>query len=140
MADLPEKLARVPLFSRLRPRDLKQLAKRMSERRWNEGDTVIEEGKGGAGFWVIESGNVTISVGGRSVNTLGPGEHFGEIALLDDGPRSATVTAATDVQCFGIVAWEFAPFVRENPEVAWTMLQHLAARLRAAETRAQPQV
>ncbi|MGH2952966.1 MAG: cyclic nucleotide-binding domain-containing protein [Solirubrobacterales bacterium] len=135
MADLPEKLAGVPLFSRLSPRDLKQLAKRMNERRWNEGETVIEEGKGGAGFWVIEAGNATISVRGKSINTLGPGEHFGEIALLDDGPRSATVTAATDLTCFGIVAWEFAPFVRENPDVAWTLMQTLAARLRDAESR-----
>jgi CRP-like cAMP-binding protein len=137
MAELEEKLARVPLFSRLRPKELKQLAKRMSERRWNEGETVIEEGKGGAGFWVIESGNVTVSVGGKPVNTLGPGEHFGEIALLDEGPRSATVTAATDLHCFGIVAWEFAPFVRENPDVAWTMMQNLAARVREAEARGE---
>jgi CRP-like cAMP-binding protein len=134
---LEETLAKVPLFARLKPRELERLAKRMSERRWSEGDVVITEGKGGIGFWVIEDGNATVSVRGKSVGTLGPGDHFGEIALLDDGPRSATVTAATDLRCQGIVAWEFGPFVQENPEVAWPMLQTLAARVRDAEARGQ---
>ena len=134
---LEETLAMVPLFARLKPRELERLAKRMSERRWSEGDVVITEGKGGIGFWVIEDGNATVSVRGKSVGTLGPGDHFGEIALLDDGPRSATVTAATDLRCQGIVAWEFGPFVQENPEVAWPMLQTLATRVRDAEARGQ---
>jgi CRP/FNR family cyclic AMP-dependent transcriptional regulator len=134
---LEETLAKVPLFARLKPRELERLAKRMSERRWSEGDVVITEGKGGIGFWVIEDGNATVSVRGKSVGTLGPGDHFGEIALLDDGPRSATVTAATDLRCQGIVAWEFGPFVQENPEVAWPMLQTLATRVRDAEARGQ---
>jgi CRP-like cAMP-binding protein len=134
---LEETLAKVPLFARLKPRELERLAKRMSERRWSEGDVVITEGKGGIGFWVIEDGNATVSVRGKSVGSLGPGDHFGEIALLDDGPRSATVTAATDLRCQGIVAWEFGPFVQENPEVAWPMLQTLATRVRDAEARGQ---
>jgi CRP-like cAMP-binding protein len=134
---LEETLAKVPLFARLKPRELERLAKRMSERRWSEGDVVITEGKGGIGFWVIEDGNATVSVRGKSVGTLGPGDHFGEIALLDDGPRSATVTAATDLRCQGIVAWEFGPFVQENPEVAWPMLQTLATRVRDAEARSE---
>ena len=134
---LEETLAKVPLFARLKPRELERLSKRMSERRWSEGDVVITEGKGGIGFWVIEDGNATVSVRGKSVGSLGPGDHFGEIALLDDGPRSATVTAATDLRCQGIVAWEFGPFVQENPEVAWPMLQTLAARVRDAEARGQ---
>jgi CRP-like cAMP-binding protein len=137
VADLDQTLAGVPLFSRLKPRELKRLAKRLSERRWSEGEVVMQEGKGGAGFWLIESGNATVSVNGKPVSTLGPGDHFGEIALLDDGPRSATVTAATDLHCYGVVAWEFAPFVRENPDVAWSLLQTLAARVREAEARRQ---
>jgi CRP/FNR family transcriptional regulator, cyclic AMP receptor protein len=135
MADLAETLADVPLFSRLERRDRERLAERMKQRSWNEGETVIEEGRGGAGFWVIESGNATVSIRGEVVRGLGPGDHFGEIALLDDGPRSATVTAATDLRCNGIVAWEFGPFVQEQPAVAWAMLQSLAAMLRRAETR-----
>jgi CRP-like cAMP-binding protein len=135
MADLAEKLAGVPLFSRLAKRDRERLAERMKPRSWSEGDTVIEEGRGGAGFWVVESGNATVSVRGRMVASLGPGDHFGEIALLDDGPRSATVTAATDLRCNGIVAWEFGPFLQEHPEVAWPMMQSLAAMVRSIESR-----
>jgi CRP-like cAMP-binding protein len=135
MADLAEKLAGVPLFSRLAKRDRERLAERMKPRSWSEGDIVIEEGRGGAGFWVVESGNATVSVRGRMVASLGPGDHFGEIALLDDGPRSATVTAATDLRCNGIVAWEFGPFLQEHPEVAWPMMQSLAAMVRSIERR-----
>jgi CRP/FNR family cyclic AMP-dependent transcriptional regulator len=135
MADLAASLAEVPLFSRLAPRDRERLAERMKPRSWGEGETVIEEGRGGAGFWVVESGNATVSIRGEPVRGLGPGDHFGEIALLDDGPRTATVTAATDLRCNGIVAWEFGPFVQEHPEVAWTMLQSLAAMLRATGSR-----
>jgi CRP-like cAMP-binding protein len=135
MADLAEKLADVPLFSRLDKRDRERLAQRMKQRSWSEGEIVIEEGRGGAGFWVVESGSATVSIRGEPVRGLGPGDHFGEIALLDDGPRTATVTAATDLRCNGIVAWEFGPFVQEHPEVAWTMLQSLAAMLRATGSR-----
>ena len=123
MADLVATLAEVPLFSRLAPRDRRRLAERMKPRSWSEGETVIEEGRGGAGFWVVESGNATVSIKGQIVASLGPGDHFGEIALLDDGPRSATVTAATDLRCNGIVAWEFGPFLQEHPEVAFPMLR-----------------
>jgi|SRR5919106_3081320 CRP-like cAMP-binding protein len=136
--DLVETLARVPLFSRLAQADRKRLADRMSERSWREGEVVIEEGRGGAGFWVIESGNATVSIGGEVIRGLGPGDWFGEIALIDEGPRSATVTAATDLRCHGVVAWEFAPFVKENPEVAWALLQGLASRLRDAQARTEP--
>jgi CRP/FNR family cyclic AMP-dependent transcriptional regulator len=135
MADLAEKLADVPLFSRLEKRDRQRLAERMKQRSWSEGETVIEEGRGGAGFWVVESGNATVSIAGQPVRGLGPGDHFGEIALLDEGPRTATVTAATDLRCNGIVAWEFGPFVQEHPEVAWAMLRSLAAMVRAAGPR-----
>lgn len=132
---LAETLGQVPLFSRLDDRDRKRLAQAMSERSWNEGDVVIEEGRGGAGFWVIESGTVTVSIGGDVVRSLGPGEWFGEIALIDEGPRSATVTAATDLRCHGLVSWEFKPFIKENPEVAWALLQGLASRLRDTQAR-----
>jgi CRP/FNR family transcriptional regulator len=135
MADLAQILAGVPLFSGLSKRDRERLAGRMKARSWSEGETVIEEGRGGAGFWVVESGNAAVSIKGEMVRGLGPGDHFGEIALLDEGPRSATVKAATDLRCNGIVAWEFGPFVQEHPEVAWPMLQSLAAMVRAAESR-----
>jgi CRP/FNR family transcriptional regulator len=132
MPDLAETLATVPLFSGLAKRDRERLAKAMKARTWAAEEVVIEEGKGGIGFWVIESGNATVSIAGEKVRRLGPGDHFGEIALLDDGPRAATVTADGELRCQGIVAWEFAPFVREHPEVAWALLQRLATMVREA--------
>jgi CRP/FNR family transcriptional regulator len=71
------------------------------------------------------------------VGTLGPGDYFGEIALIDNGPRSATIVATTDLRCRGMTAWEFRPFVQEHPEMAWHLLESLVARLREAEERAE---
>jgi CRP/FNR family transcriptional regulator, cyclic AMP receptor protein len=133
MADVEESLGRVPLFAAVKPKDLKKLGKRMTERRFDEGDTITTEGQSGLGFFVIEDGNATVSIGGRIVRTLGPGEHFGEVALIDSGPRSATIVATTDLRCRGMSAWEFRPFVEEHPEVAWALLESMVAMLREAE-------
>jgi CRP/FNR family transcriptional regulator, cyclic AMP receptor protein len=137
MAEVEDRLARVPLFSGIKPKDLNRLGKRMSERTFDEGEEITVEGKSGIGFFVIEDGNATVSVGGKIVRTLGPGDHFGEIALIDSGPRSATVVAGTDLRCRGMSAWEFKPFVEEHPEVAWALLETLVGRLREAEVPAE---
>jgi CRP/FNR family cyclic AMP-dependent transcriptional regulator len=134
MADVEETLSRIPLFAGIKPKDLKRLEKRMTERRFNEGDEITTQGESGIGFFVIEEGNATVSVDGNIVRTLGPGEHFGEVALIDSGPRSATVVATTDLRCRGMSAWEFRPFVEEHPDVAWALLETLVGRLREAET------
>ena len=133
MAEMEDRLASVPLFSGIKPRELKKLSKRMTERSFNAGDEITIEGESGIGFFVIEDGNATVSVRGRIVRTLGPGEHFGEVALIDNGPRSATVVADTEMRCRGMSAWEFRPFVEEHPDVAWALLETLVGRLRAAE-------
>ena len=136
MSDTTEMLSRVPLFAGVDRKQLGKLVDRMSERTFSEGETAVEEGRGGAGFWLIESGDANVSVGGSQVRTLGPGDYFGEIALIDDGPRSASVIAATDMQCRGIAAWEFKGFVQEHPDAAWAIMETLARRLREAEARA----
>jgi CRP/FNR family cyclic AMP-dependent transcriptional regulator len=133
MADMENTLAQVPLFSGVKPKELQKLGKRMSVRSFNEGDEITTEGKSGIGFFVIEDGEASVSVGGKIVRTLGPGEHFGEVALIDSGPRSATIIANTDLRCRGMSAWEFRPFVEEHPEVAWALLETLVGRLRQAE-------
>jgi CRP/FNR family cyclic AMP-dependent transcriptional regulator len=135
MADLEESLKRVPLFASVRDKELARLAKVMRESRFNEGEAITTEGRSGVGFFLIEDGNATVSLRGEIVRTLGPGDHFGEIALIDEGPRSATVTATTDLRCRGLAAWEFRSFVQEHPEVAWPLLETLASRLRDAEER-----
>jgi CRP/FNR family cyclic AMP-dependent transcriptional regulator len=135
VADVVETLADVPLFQGVKPKELKKLAGRMQERTFAEGDAITSEGKTGIGFFVIEDGNATVSIDGAIVRTLGPGEYFGDIALIDSGPRSATIVATTDLRCQGLTAWEFRPFIEEHPEVAWPMLETLASRLRDAEKR-----
>jgi len=135
MADVVESLKSVPLFTGVRDRELKRLAKVMRENSFAEGEQITTEGRSGIGFFVIDEGNATVSLRGEIVRTLRPGDHFGEIALIDEGPRSATVTASTDLRCRGMAAWEFRSFVQEHPEVAWPLLETLAARLRDAEGR-----
>ena len=136
MADeLVESLKRVPIFAGVRDKELGRLVKAMRDSRFNEGEVITTEGRSGVGFFLIEDGNATVSLRGEIVRTLGPGDHFGEIALIDEGPRSATVTASTDLRCRGLAAWEFKSFVQEHPEVAWPLLQTLASRLRDAEER-----
>ncbi len=75
---------------------------------------MIREGSGGASFYVIDSGEAQVTIRGDEVATLGPGDHFGEIALIDGGQRLATVTATTDLVCHGLTYWEFRPLVQEN--------------------------
>ena len=134
MATAPvDALRNVPIFAGLSDEDLEGLARQMKERRFAEGSAVTTEGAGAAGFFVIVEGDATVSVGGEQRATIGAGDYFGEIALIDEGTRSATITAATDLKCYGLTAWEFRPFVEEHPQVAWTLLQTLARRLREAQ-------
>lgn len=133
MAVVEETLGRVPLFSGVRPKDLRKLGERMEERRFGEGETIASEGKSGLGFFVIEDGSATVSREGEVIRELGPGDYFGEIALIDSGPRSATVVATTELRCRGMTSWEFKPFVEKHPDVAWSLLETLVERLRGAE-------
>jgi CRP/FNR family transcriptional regulator, cyclic AMP receptor protein len=126
-------LKKVPLFTELSERELEALANQMHERRFVEGAAVTTEGDTGAGFFVIVEGNATVSVGGQERGTLGPGDYFGEIALIDEGVRSASITAATDLLCYGMTPWEFRPFVEEHPQVAWSLLRTLARLFREAQ-------
>lgn len=131
-----ETLRMVPLFANLDDKDLDQLSRQMHERRFPEGAEVTTEGATGAGFFVIVEGNADVSVGGEHRTTLGPGDHFGEVALIDDGVRSASIMAATDLLCYGLTPWEFRPFVEDHPQVAWALLETLARRARESSAPA----
>jgi len=135
MSAMPESLRAVPLFAELSDRDLRQLSESMHERTYSAGQEVVTQGEGGVGFFVILEGTAHVSVGGQHRRTMGAGEYFGEMAVLDAGERSASVTADDGLRCAGITAWNFRPFIKDHPDVAWALLKTLAQRLRAAESR-----
>jgi CRP/FNR family transcriptional regulator len=132
MTDTVAALERVPLFAGLKRRELQKLAESLKERTFPAGDAITTEGEAGLGFFVIAEGRATVDVGGQERTSLGPGDSFGEIALLDEGPRTATVRAETELRTFGMTPWVFKPFLESHPEVAWILLQTLARRLREA--------
>jgi CRP-like cAMP-binding protein len=125
-----ETLKKVPLFADLDARELDQIAATMRERVFAAGDTVTQEGAGGAGFFVIESGEAEVSVDGAPRGTIGPGDYFGEIALLTGSDRTATITATTEMLCYGMTPWDFKPLVETNSTIAWKLLMAMAEKLR----------
>jgi CRP/FNR family transcriptional regulator, cyclic AMP receptor protein len=130
-AEATELLGRVPLFSGLDPRELETISRTVHERTFQAGDTVAEEGQGGVGFFVIKAGEAKVTVGGDEVRRLGPGDYFGEIALISEGSRTATVTAESQLDCYGLTPWEFRPLVQTNAGIAWKILQALAKQVDA---------
>lgn len=128
-----ELLRQVPLFSELDEAELSGVASLFKQRRFSDGETITKEGSGGAAFFVIESGQVAVSVNGRPRPPLSAGDHFGEVALIDGRERSASLTATGDLVCYGLTFWDFQPLVRENAAIAWGLLQYLASLLRAAQ-------
>ena len=123
----------VGLFSGLDRKEAAAIAALFKKRSFSKGETVIQEGSGGAAFYVIESGEVTVTIGGELRRTLGPGDHFGEIALIDEDVRTATVTAVDDLMCWGLTVWELRPLVHANGVIGWKLLEALARHLRGAE-------
>jgi len=130
-----ELIQQVPLFSDLDKRELQGLASTMKERIFKSGDTIATEGQTGIGFFIIDDGEASVSVQGEERATLKHGDYFGEVALIDDGARTATITAKTDLRCYGITSWEFRPMIAQNADLAWKMLQTMAKMLRASEQR-----
>jgi CRP/FNR family cyclic AMP-dependent transcriptional regulator len=136
MAGAPvEALQRVPLFAELDRAEVGQIARLFKQRRFSEGETVIREESGGAAFFLIDSGRATVSLGGVELATLQEGDYFGEIALIDGGPRSATITALSELVCFGLTYWDFRPLVQANGLIGWALLQSMSKELRTAQQK-----
>ena len=129
-------LREVPIFASLDDKALKQLARMFQDDVYAPGQEIAAEGQTGLDFFfLIESGTASVSRDGQVINTLGPGDWFGELALIAKGPRTATVTATDELRCKTLASFQFRPFVKEHADVAWGMLQMLVERLRAAEGR-----
>jgi CRP/FNR family cyclic AMP-dependent transcriptional regulator len=123
-------LKKVPLFAGLDDRELQAIAGSMRERKFAAGNTVTEEGAGGAGFFVVESGEAEVTVDGEPRGTIGEGDYFGEIALLTGSDRTATITAKSDLLCWGMTPWDFRPLVESNSAIAWKLLTAMADMLK----------
>jgi CRP/FNR family transcriptional regulator, cyclic AMP receptor protein len=119
-------LKRVPIFEGLNNRELERIAASMKQRTFHAGDTVTTEGQGGVGFFVIEDGEARVTIHGDERRRLGPGDYFGEVALLTDRPRTATITAESDLRCYGMTSWDFKPLVETHSSIAWKLLQAMA--------------
>ncbi len=130
-------LTKVPLFKNLKEKQLRQLAVRFVSRKYEPGQDIVTQGKGGAGLFVLVSGAAEAirmrSDGSKAaVNTFGPTDFFGELALLDDQPRTASVVTTEATECLVLSQWEFLGALREDPEMSIEVLQELARRFRLA--------
>jgi CRP-like cAMP-binding protein len=135
MAAPVELLKHVPLFNGLKERELKTLANNFTERTFRDGQELTAEGSGGVGFFVIESGTARVTVDGEERRLLGPNDYFGEVALIDGGVRTATITATSDGRSYGLTPWQFRPLVEENASIAWPLLEAMAKRTRELDSR-----
>jgi CRP-like cAMP-binding protein len=132
-----ELLRRVPLFAGLAQRELREIDAALTHRTYAAGDRIVAEGEPGIGFFVIEDGEAVVTVHGEERARLGRGDTFGDVALIAEDRRTATVTAETPLRCLAMTAWEFRPLVERDPTIAWHLLQSFARLLLAAEQRAQ---
>jgi len=130
-----EVLAQVPLFSMLPKKELGNLVREANDRTFPAGAVVTEENQTGVTFGVVVAGRAAVSIHGRPVRVLGPGDYFGEMALIDRSVRSAKITAETDLRCLMFVTWVFRPFAKEHPDSAWALLEMMVQRVRDAENR-----
>jgi CRP-like cAMP-binding protein len=129
-------LAQVPLFSTCSRKDLQKLGKASDEIEVKQGKVLVEEGKPGHEFFLIEDGTAEVRRNNRKIAILSRGQFFGELSLLDRGPRSATVIAGTDMTLVVLGQREFLGVIDEVPAMAHKLLAALAGRLREADSRA----
>jgi CRP/FNR family cyclic AMP-dependent transcriptional regulator len=135
MNAMVESLRAIPLFADLSTRDLKRLAASMTEMSFEPGQAVVAQGTGGVGFFVILDGRARVTQDGEERSMLGAGDYFGEMALIDGDDRAASVHAEGDLRCAAMTTWNFRPFVKEHPDVAWALLTALVKRVRETQAR-----
>jgi len=130
-ASAVSQISKVPIFSGCSKRELAIIARASKMVSHKEGTVIAREGERGIGLFLIVEGQCKISIGGKTKAKLGPGDFFGEVALLDGGPRTATVTAMTPVRLIGITGWVFRGLLMEHPSIALKTLEAVAGRLRS---------
>lgn len=133
MADVSstmEYLKKVPIFSALPRKELEWVARAIRERTYEPGAVIVKQGDPGVGFFMIAEGRVEVTHDGHKLREMGPGQFFGEMALMEEQIRTATVTAKERTRCLQLVRWDFRAMLKENPELAVKMLEVVVSRLR----------
>jgi CRP-like cAMP-binding protein len=130
--DMVEHLGGVPIFQGCSKKELQTIARQVREISHDAGYVIATEGDPGAGLFVIADGEADVTIGGKKVNHLEAGDFFGEMALLDGGPRTATVTATTPITLYALTEWVFRGLLAEHPSIAMRTLETMASRLRGA--------
>lgn len=133
MPDQTELLSSVPLFSTVPKRDLRVLARAAHDMTYEAGTQLATQDDLGVTFFTVVEGEADVVLNGQVIKRLGPGDYFGEMSIIDRAPRSADVVAASKLRCLVFTQWEFRPFLKEHPDVAWALLEVLVARLREAQ-------
>jgi CRP/FNR family transcriptional regulator, cyclic AMP receptor protein len=128
-----KRAASIPLLAVLDRRALEQVLRTAREQSYAAGDAVVKEGDPATRLFVIVDGTASVEQGGQTVGTIGSGEFFGELALIEQHARSATVRAETDMTCLVITAWEFRASLEEHPQMAIPMLNTIISRLHRRE-------
>jgi CRP/FNR family transcriptional regulator, cyclic AMP receptor protein len=126
-----ESLRKVPLFAGLEKRELELLARLIKEQSYSRGSVIVKSGAGGHGLYIVKQGRVRVVRDGQSIATLGPGQFFGEISVLDGGPRTADVRADEDTVCLTLISWEVKPILMENASITYKMLLEMVKRNRS---------
>ena len=127
--ELAQQLASVPLLADLDDRVRRRLAEVGKRRTYDADDPIVKEGSTGTALYIILSGKARVEREGQTIGELSPGEFFGELALIEEHPRTATVVAVTETDCLLFPAWEFTALLKEHPEIAVPIMRALIGRL-----------
>jgi CRP/FNR family transcriptional regulator, cyclic AMP receptor protein len=138
MPTAAESLANIPLFANLSTRQLRKIAKRAYEHRYDEGDVMVREGGRTQNLFVIVEGTAKVIKNERTIARRSAGDVFGEISMIDLRPRAATVTAETPMVCLVLEHDDVRSLVMEDPRLAWSLLETLAGRLRDTDAQVNP--
>ena len=133
MADHIERLKKVPLFVGVPDAQLQRIANGVKERRFDAGASIVSAGEPGHGFYLIVQGSAVVKRGDRTIGTLGPGDYFGELALVRETPRTATVVAGDPTTCLVLTRWDFKGILDTNPAIAIRLLETVASRIQDDE-------
>jgi len=120
----------VPLFGDWNNKELQEIARLFKEHRFSKGETVVKEGSVGDSFFLIDSGEAGVFIGGKGRTTLKPGDYFGAVALIDEGTRMASIIASTELVCYELTSRDFKALVQSNGVVAWKLLKRMVTFLR----------